>query len=314
MARLSTYKAEEEAQRLLIFGAPKTGKTLQLGKLARKFKLLWLDLENGKDTLFQLPKEYLDNIEYISIKDTSINPIAVSTVSKMVESTTPGYICEDHSEWCCAKCAAKKSSFFQIDMKQLTARNGWIIVVDSGTQFALSSMLHTCDKNNISLESGEKASFTIWGMQGVYIDKLFSMFQNGPWHLAVTSHEIEVTMPDKSKKIAPSIGTRNVAANFAKYFQHTLRATRVGGTYKVFSMAKDAANCEVGNRWNLDITKPGVDICDFFELPAGLHAGATVTKIATPQLGSSGGIAPQAAKPVVGAVSLANFNVTANKP
>ena len=44
--------------RVLIFGSPKSGKTQLAGGLAKKFKLIWFDLESGINTLLKLPKEY----------------------------------------------------------------------------------------------------------------------------------------------------------------------------------------------------------------------------------------------------------------
>jgi hypothetical protein len=272
MRSLLKYKAtSSKAEHVLIYGAPKVGKTRKMGELAKKFNLLWIDLENGVSTLMDsCTDEQLDKIEYIRIPDSTINPIACETLLKMFESTTPGYICTDHGVWCCDLCAKQKDTFFKINLKELTPANNWVIVIDSGTQFALSSFHKVCNKNNISLESGEKTSFTIWGMQGVYIDKLFSMMQISNNHVIVSGHEIEVDMPDKSKKIAPSIGTRKVAANFGKYFDHVIRATKDAGGYKLSCDPIKSFSCEVGSRWSLNAQT--ADIADFFIKPAKVES------------------------------------------
>ena len=71
MAKLSTLSASK-THRCLIYGGPKTGKTLLAGKLAEHYKLIWIDLENGHDTLFQLPQEWKERIEIISLPDTQL--------------------------------------------------------------------------------------------------------------------------------------------------------------------------------------------------------------------------------------------------
>ena len=72
-----THKAPSSTHRVLIFGAPKSGKTQLAATLAAKFKLLWFDLENGYGTLLKLPKEQQENIELISIPDSKTFPIAI---------------------------------------------------------------------------------------------------------------------------------------------------------------------------------------------------------------------------------------------
>lgn len=289
MANLLRYKDQPEAQSVLLYGAPFTGKTHMLGELAKEFNVLWIDLDNGKSTLLaSLPDDALERIEYIHLKDTPQNPCAVLTLLSMFESTAPGWICEKHSAWNCLACRAEKANAFQIDLTKLTPANNWVIVVDSGTQFAQSGLMYVCQKKNISFEDGDKASFTIWNMQGMYINKLFSMIQQGNNHVAVTAHEFEVQMPDKTKKIVASIGTRAVATNFGKYFDNMIRLAKIGTKHEAYSLTTDAPQCETGSRFEVDIRKPDTTICDFFKLPANVTAGGKVTNVASPALGQAG--------------------------
>lgn len=275
-------------QRVLIYGLPKTGKTLAIGQLAAKWKLLWLDLESGASVLMNnLPDSYLENITYIKIQDDSFEPNAATTLLYMWEQGRKGagYICKDHCKWKCAMCSKKKDEFFSIDLRELTPENGWIIVVDSGTQYGLSAFNHVCNDNNISLEDGEKASFTIYSAQGAYINKLFSMIQSGANHAVISSHEQELEMADKSKKLASTVGTTKLSANFGKYFDTIVRATKLMGVHKLQSSTAEKGNIDVGSRCNIDLSKAGTSMLDLFEPANAVVPAPTATKL-LPQTGA----------------------------
>jgi len=271
MATLLKYKQENlplTTRRLLIYGAPKTGKTALIGQLASKYKLLWLDTESGVDTLMATCSDAeLGNVEYIGIKDLPSSPKADETLLRMFESKTTGYICKEHSTWNCPLCLKDKANFFPINMNELTPANGWIIVIDSGTQFGLSAFNHICNQNNITLADGDKASFAIWGVQGAHIDKLGTLIENGKWDVALTAHEVEVEMVDKSKRIVASMGTRKVASSFGKYFTDVIRVYKTAAGHKAASLTTDLPNCETGSRWGIDLAAPNTTIHDFFEMP-----------------------------------------------
>lgn len=286
MANLLRYKDIEKAQRVLLYGAPKAGKTTMAGELASKYRLLWLDLEDGVDTLFgSLNDTQLENVEYIRIPDSPSNPVAVDTLLKMFDSKIAGYICEDHGNWNCIQCAKKKDEFFQIDLNKLTPEEGWIIVIDSGTQYGQSAYHNVCNNSNISLTDGDKASFMIWGVQGAAIEKLFGLIQAGNNHVLLTAHEMEVEYPDKSKKLVASMGTKKVASSFGKYFNHIIRCSRQSMAHKQVSTTTAQVNVESGSRWGLDITEDGITILDFFKLPEHKQ-GKSLT---TPKLGAATG-------------------------
>ena len=84
MAKLSS-KTSSSTHRVLIFGGPKAGKTLLAGKLAEHYKLVWIDMEKGYETLFQLPKDWQERIELVSLPDTRSFPIAIETCLKLVK-------------------------------------------------------------------------------------------------------------------------------------------------------------------------------------------------------------------------------------
>jgi len=61
--------------RVMLYGEPKTGKTQLAGSLSKYFNLIWLDLENGVETLYKLPKNQQEKITLVSLKDTTSNPL-----------------------------------------------------------------------------------------------------------------------------------------------------------------------------------------------------------------------------------------------
>ena len=101
MAKLNT-KQSSQTHRIIIYGAPKSGKSLLAGKLAEHYDLIWFDLENGHETLFQLPESWQKRIELIDIPDTRSFPIAIETCLKLVKGAVS--ICEAHGKCSCLVC------------------------------------------------------------------------------------------------------------------------------------------------------------------------------------------------------------------
>lgn len=273
MARLISYKGKAGGCRVIIMGGPKTGKTAQIGTLANTFKLLFWDLENGKDVLLNhCTDEQLENIEYISLKDTYSNPCAVHTLLKAyVESNGKGWVCDDHSKWKCPLCTSKSHEFFQIDLPSMTPENGWIHVFDSGTQFALSALQNLCNVNGIKLhnaQADDKVSFSLWKGQGATIDMFLSQLQSSPYHICMTAHEHEVTFQDKSMKLVPAMGTRNYAVNVSKYFDTVIRVSKKMKKHVVESTTASSMNADTGGRRTIDLSLPGNELADFFRPPS----------------------------------------------
>ena len=106
MAKLNTKK-HSQTHRCIIYGGPKVGKTELAGKLAEFYKLIWVDMENGHETLLKFPEAWQANIELIDLPDTRSYPIAIETVLKMVKGKVS--ICEEHGKVGCSICKRKVS-------------------------------------------------------------------------------------------------------------------------------------------------------------------------------------------------------------
>ena len=124
---------------ILLFGPPKSGKSLLAGKLSSHKNLLWFDLEGGHNVLFQLPPEQQERIELIDLPDTRGYPIAIETMLKVIRGNRVD-ICEKHGKVSCAICKKDSSSFVTVELNALD--NDTVVVVDSLTQLTNSAIAH----------------------------------------------------------------------------------------------------------------------------------------------------------------------------
>ena len=210
-----SQKTASKAHRALIFGPPKSGKSLLVGKLAAEFNLLWFDLENGYDVLFQLPEDQQARIEIISIPDTRSFPIAIQTCLKVIKGTR-GKICETHGSWNCPLCAKSGDPVIDIELSNLPLDT--IVVFDSLTQLTNSAIAHIT-KNQ---PEDYKLEYDDWANLGKLMDTFLSHVQQAGFHVVCISHETEAEMEDGKQKLVPTAGTRNFSRNSAKYFDEVI--------------------------------------------------------------------------------------------
>lgn len=204
-------KLTSAVHRVLVFGAPKSGKTELVGALAQYFNLLFFDLENGYLTLKKLSQEEQERIDLISIPDTKVFPIAIETMLKVITGATTK-ICETHGKVSCAICTKEGKIFSEVTLKGLPKET--IVVVDSLTQLANSAMNHLT-KNQDDLYKPEWSDYR---NQGQLMDKFLSQIQQSDYNIVCITHETETEMEDGKKKLVPVAGTTSFSRNTAKYF------------------------------------------------------------------------------------------------
>lgn len=211
-----SQKISSKSHRVLLFGPPKSGKTKLAGSLASQFKLIYFDLENGTDTLLQLPPEAQENVEVISLPDTRDYPIAIETMLKVIRGN-PIDICEAHGKVACAICKKSPDAVWNhVHLNALPLDT--IVVIDSLTQLTNSAIAHiTKDKDELY-----KLEFDDWGNLGKLLDIFLSHVQQAPYHVVCISHETEVKMQDGSTKLVATAGTTNFSRNTAKYFDEVV--------------------------------------------------------------------------------------------
>lgn len=241
MANL-TSRAPSKTHRVLVFGAPKSGKTQLAGELASHYKILWFDLENGFETLLKLPKESQSNIELITLPDTKVYPIAIETMLKVITGNKVE-ICEAHGKVSCQVC--KKLPDSQYSIVELNSLNDeWVVVVDSLTQLSNSAMNHLT-KNCDELYKPEWSDYR---NQGQLLDKFLSQIQQAKFNVVCITHECETEMEDGKKKLVPVAGTTNFSRNTAKYFDHVVYSELKNKSHKFASSTTYANNVLTGSR------------------------------------------------------------------
>lgn len=242
---LEDYKGSE-ARHILVYGAPKTGKTELVGALASHFTLHWLDLDGGAKTLLRADSkaaQHLKNIKYFRIPDTQAFPIAVETCLKVIKGQAVS-ICHTHGKVACPECKATSD----LDISKFDTKKD-ILVIDSYTQL-MDSVVNWIHREALKKEDWNniKSSFDDWAKQGAISDRFGSTFQNAPYNVVVLSHEILSELEDGSKKIVPVGGTRNKSADFGKYFDDIVYTEVVGGKFVAYCHQADKSRIVLGSR------------------------------------------------------------------
>lgn len=210
-----SQKTASKSHRVLIFGPPKSGKSFLAGKLSESFNLIWIDMENGVDTLKQLPPEWQDRVDVISLPDTRSFPIAIETCLKLIKGG-PVKICERHGKVSCSICTKESALFTELCLGTLPSDS--IVVFDSLTQLTNSAIAHiTKDKPD-----DYRLEYDDWGNLGKLMDIFLSHVQQAPFNVVCISHETEAKMEDGKDKLVPTAGTRNFSRNSAKYFDEVV--------------------------------------------------------------------------------------------
>jgi AAA domain len=210
-----TQLQKSKSHRVLLFGAPKSGKTQLAGELSKEFNLLWFDLENGVDTLLKLPVEQQERVEVIQLPDTRSFPIAIETMLKVIKGSAYD-ICSEHGKVGCGLCKKESAPFTHVELSTLPLDT--IVVVDSLTQLTNSAIAHITK----SQPDDYKLTYDDWGNLGKLMDTFLSHVQQAPFNIVCISHETEVEMEDGRQKLVPTSGTRNFSRNTAKYFDEVV--------------------------------------------------------------------------------------------
>jgi len=240
MPKLST-KQSSRTHRVLVFGAPKSGKTQLAGELAEHFNLIWIDMENGHETLFKLPQEWQERIELIELKDSPSYPIAIETVLKMIKEK-PVDICDKHGKVGCMICKREGEPFTTIDLGNVP--DDTIVVFDSATQLTTSAI------NNITKKESDdyKMKTDDWGHLSKLIEIFLSTIQQAKYNCIVISHEVEAETEGKKRTLVPVAGSRNSSRNSAKAFDEVVYCERKNKKHIFASDTKYATNILTGSR------------------------------------------------------------------
>lgn len=247
MAKLDTLKGKPVPAKTIVFGPPKTGKTELVGKLAEHFNLVWLDLENGYETLLKMPLDWQQRVDVISVPDTRSYPIAVETVLKLLKFR-PVTICSNHGKVDCPICKRDGAEVTAVDLGNLPEDT--IVVFDSLTQLANSVMArHTKDQPD-----DYKFEWDDYRVQGTIMDMILSSIQQAPFPVVCISHETETKQEDGSVRIVPVAGTTVFSRNTAKYFGHVVYCQVRNKKHAFTSSTTASNNITTGSRTDADVS------------------------------------------------------------
>jgi len=253
MAKLSSMSASK-IKHIMLFGPPKAGKSLYAGKLAKFKKLIWFDLENGFSTLFQLPAELQDNIDIIHIPDNRGTPMAIETMLKVIKGAKIS-ICDKHGKaggcQLCAKLYPPPAVIPSTTVELNALDTDTCVVVDSCTQLKNSAIANITKLQPVDY----KLEFDDWAHLGTLMDTFFSYVQSAPYNVICISHEDEVDMVDKSKKLVPVGGSSKFSRNVAKYFDEVVYCRVRNGKHEMASSTATDANILTGSRAHVDFSK-----------------------------------------------------------
>lgn len=267
---------ESKTHTVIVYGAPKSGKTELVGKLAQEFNLLWFDLEKGYATLFKMPKSYQQRIQLVALPDTKIYPIAIETMLKVITGK-PTDICIEHGKVSCALC--KKNSLPSETVHLDSLDDNWIVVVDSLTQLANSCMNHLTKLQ----DDLYKVEWDDYRNQGSLMDKFLSQVQQAKFNIICITHEAEVEMDDGRKKLVPISGTLNFSRNTAKYFGTVVYSVIKNRKHEFGSTTTYSNNILTGSRTNFDIEKETVaTLLNIFRRSKGVPNVLPATPITSP--------------------------------
>ena len=241
-----TQKKLSKTCRVLVYGEPKSGKTQLAGELAKKFKLLFIDLENGFETLLKLPIEAQANVELVSIPDTKVFPVAIETLLKVITGNRVE-ICEEHGKVSCALCKKDSNPFTVVELNALGPE--WIVVIDSLTQLSNSAM------NHITRNQPEdyKPEWSDYRSQGQLLDKFLSQVQQAKYNVVCITHVVETELEDGRKRLVPTCGTTAFSRNTAKYFGHVVYCEVKNKKHNFASSTLYANNVLSGSRTDVSL-------------------------------------------------------------
>lgn len=261
-----TETHKETTQRICVYGPPKSGKTELVGRLAEKYRLRWIDLEEGWKTLLKLPREWQERIDIIRIPDDKDFPIAVETVRKILSGAKVS-ICAQHGKVGCPACSKDPTEVARMtEIETRTLAQDEILVIDSLTQLSNSAM--SWIMKNAGKADDFKPERDEWGQLKFVIENTLSKVQQARYNIICISHEEEVELESGVSKLVPVSGSSKSSRNTAKYFDHVVYCDLRNKKHNFGSATTYANSILTGSRLDVKIENLAVpSLLPFFELP-----------------------------------------------
>lgn len=209
---LTEYEEKHATLRVLITGLTGSGKTTLAATLAAKYRLIWIDTENSLESLAKLPPEYKENIQIIKLPDSGAFPVAAQTIQTLFKSLKAS-ICWEHGVINCAMCTKASAAMQHVDLTTLDNKRD-IVVLDSLTQVGASFLAHIMKSRDV-METPERGD---WGGLRRNTEYLGSSIQRLPFNFVATALCTEVELEDKTTKLVPTFGSKDMGANIGAKF------------------------------------------------------------------------------------------------
>lgn len=242
---------------ILIYGAPKTGKSYLAGTAARIKeinRIFYFDGENGVETLLNmgLTDEELEKVTVFKVRDTAAQPIFIETVLKSFTSKVPVDICDMHGRVNCAEC--KKASLPSTKFLMTSCTHNDLVILDSGSQLGDSAMASLC----LGKDSMYKPGWDEYGIQGKWLGDILSVVQQATYtNFAFLTHEICIENDEKKDMFYPLMGTKAFSMKCAKYFGTVCYVHKKLNKHAAGSSSTYLGDRVTGSRVNAKIEKDG---------------------------------------------------------
>lgn len=259
-----------DEEHVILYGPPKTGKTLAFGLLAEFFNLLVFDGDKGLKALYDnLPKEMLKRIIPIRMVDTPDYPLFFRGMLKVVTGRKIT-LCLEHGIHECPICNKNtEAKSIQVELEALPSN--WVVGMDSQTQFVNSAIRHITLQVHTDAKTGKlkeipyeyKFERDQWMALKNIMDTFGSYVKDLRCPFVSISHETMVETEAGEKQLAPVSGSDNSSRGYAKFYGSVVFTRVVNGKHTYSSASTFNPKIQAGSRSNIALEKQGV--------PALLH-------------------------------------------